>query len=402
MSIKCIGIGDNGVEGLHPIYLKWIEESDVLVGGERVLSFFPDYLGEKIILKNKIIDVIQSLAEMNRDIIILASGDPLFFGIGSLLAKKFPVEFYPYISSVQLAASKFGISWHDAFFVSLHGRPIKGLAQKIDGKKKIFLLTDEVNSPNAIATYLLEFGMTEYEAYVAENLQGNEERCRKMSVQQMATSTFSPLNVMILIQRKSSKRWSLGIEDDEFFQRKPEKGLITKKEVRVLSISALRLKEDSIFWDIGTCTGSVAIEAGKIARYGGIYAIEKNEEDLNNCLKNQRKFRVDITTVYEKAPKGLETFPDPDAIFIGGTGGNMEELLKACCKRLKPNGRIVLNVATIENLYEGLQLLKGFEFETNVTQVQVARSKPILSLTRLMPLNPVFIIEAKRKEENDA
>ena len=206
---------------------------------------------------------------------------------------------------------------------------------------------------------------------------------------------------MILVQTKPSPKWTLGIKDEEFSQRKPEKGLITKKEVRVLSISSLNLHEESILWDIGTCTGSVAIEAGKIARYGAVYAIEKNKEDLKNCLENQRKFRVDLTTVCGKAPEGLDSFPDPDAIFIGGTGGNMEKLLEVCCVRLKPDGRIVLNAATIENLVEAMNLFKQFRFDTNVTQVQIARSKPILSMTRFTPLNPVFIITAKRKEETN-
>lgn len=401
MPIKLIGIGDNGVYGLHPTYLQWIEESEVLVGGERVLSFFPHYQGETIVLKTKISKVIEDLKNQEKKIVILASGDPLFYSIGSLVSKKLPVEIYPYVSSVQLAASKFGIPWQDAFFVSVHGRPMKGLAQKIDGKKKIFLLTDEKNSPKAIAKYLLYFGITEYEAYIAENLQGNEERCRKMTIEEMAESNFSPLNVVILVQTKPSPKWTLGIKDEEFSQRKPEKGLITKKEVRVLSISSLNLHEESILWDIGTCTGSVAIEAGKIARYGAVYAIEKNKEDLKNCLENQRKFRVDLTTVCGKAPEGLDSFPDPDAIFIGGTGGNMEKLLEVCCVRLKPDGRIVLNAATIENLVEAMNLFKQFRFDTNVTQVQIARSKPILSMTRFTPLNPVFIITAKRKEETN-
>ena len=401
MPIKLIGIGDNGVHGLHPQLIEWIENAEVLVGGERLLSFFPNFKGEKIVLKTKIMRIVEQLGKRNQNIVILASGDPLFYGIGGLLSKKIPVEIYPYISSIQLAAAKFGISWQDAYFVSIHGRPIKGLAQKIDGKKKVFILTDENNSPNTLAKYLLEFGMTEYEAYIAENLQGEEERCRKMTLEEMEKSSFSPLNVVILVQTQEAKKWPLGIEDEEFYQRKPEKGLITKKEVRVLSISALNLNAQSVVWDIGTCTGSVAIEAGKIAKEGKIYAIEKNEEDIANCLRNQKKFRVDFTVVHGKAPEGLDEFPDPDAIFIGGTGGNMEELLTVCCQRLKNDGRIVLNLATIENLYESIKILNRLGFHTEVTQVQIARSKPILSLTRLAPLNPVFIVSAKRKEDGN-
>lgn len=117
--------------------------------------------------------------------------------------------------------------------------------------------------------------MTEYDAFVAENLEGKAERCRHLSLDEMEKAEFSPLNVVILKQREAVERTSIGIDDDKFIQRKPDKGLITKKEIRVLCLQALQLKETSIAWDIGTCTGSVAIEMSKIAREGQVFAIEK-------------------------------------------------------------------------------------------------------------------------------
>ena len=116
-------------------------------------------------------------------------------------------------------------------------------------------------------------------------------------------------------------------------------------------MQAIELQKNSIVWDVGTCTGSIAIEAGKLAPEGQVFAIEKNAPDLENCLQNQYKFRVDVTAIHGKAPDGLDQFPNPDAIFIGGTGGEMSELIQLCCNRLKSDGRIVLNAATIENLY---------------------------------------------------
>lgn len=397
--IKLIGIGDNGQASLLPQYLQWIEESEVLVGGERVLSFFPDYQGEKIVIQGGLKSLVEALQNESRQTVILASGDPLFYGIGSYLASRLSVEVYPYMSSVQLAFAKMNESWQDAYVTSVHGRSIKGLAQRIDGKAKVALLTDEENSPNAIATYLKKFGMLEYRAFVAENLQGEQERFGWYSLDEMETASFSPLNVVILKRVADAPVWSLGINDEEFSQRKPDKGLITKKEIRVLSIQELKLRKDSVVWDIGTCTGSMAIEAGKIATEGQIFGIEKNAPDLENCMLNQQKFRVDMTTLNGKAPEGLEAFPDPDAVFIGGTGGEMVELLELCCKRLKPNGRIVLNAATIENLYKAVEAFKAQDFHVDILQAQLARSKPILDMTRFVPLNPIFIITASRKEQ---
>ncbi|WP_412758928.1 precorrin-6y C5,15-methyltransferase (decarboxylating) subunit CbiE [Metabacillus fastidiosus] len=395
-SIKLIGIGDNGQESLLPQYAQWIEESEVLVGGERVLAFFPNYQGEKITVKGGLKAIVERLQEENRPTVVLASGDPLFYGIGGYLSSKINIEVYPYLSSVQLAFSKMGESWQDAYFVSVHGRSMKGLAQRVDGRAKIALLTDAENSPNRIAEYLLTFGMTEYKAFVAENIGGENEQYRWFTLDEMKEAEFSLLNVVILKRTEKGPEWSIGIEDEEFIQRKPDKGLITKKEIRTLSIGALNLQKTTVVWDIGTCTGSMAIEAARIATEGEVFAVEKNEADLENCLQNMKKFRTDFTAVHGKAPERLDEFKDPDAVFIGGTAGGMEAILSICCERLKENGRIVLNAVTIENLSEALQAFKQNGFETTITLAQISRSKPILNLTRFDALNPIYIITAKR------
>ena len=400
-SIKLIGIGDNGLASLLPQYAKWIEESEVLIGGERLLEFFPYYIGEKIAVKSGLTKLVETIQKETRNIIILASGDPLFYGLGGYFSKKLNVEVYPHVSSIQLAFSKIGESWQDAYITSVHGRSMKGLIQKIDGYDKIALLTDAENNPSTIAEYLLQFGMNEYKAFVAENLQGENEKTGWYSLEEMKNSTYSPLNVVILKRIAPSPKWTLGIADDEFSQRRPDKGLITKKEIRVLSLQALQLQKDSTVWDIGTCTGSMAIEAAKIAREGQVFAIEKNEGDLANCFENQYKFRTDLTAIHGKAPEGLDTFPNPDAIFIGGTGGNMKDLLEVCCNRLNEDGRIVLNAATIENLYKALECFKELNFNTSILHAQLAHNKPILGMNRFTPLNPIYIITAVRKEEND-
>jgi precorrin-6Y C5,15-methyltransferase (decarboxylating) len=398
--IAIIGIGDNGVDSLLPQYLRQIEQSERLVGGERQLAFFPWYEGEKAVIKGGLSELADTLGGSDKDTVVLASGDPLFYGIGGYLAKKCGADVYPYVSSVQLAFARMGESWQEAAVHSLHGRSITGLAQKIDGRDKIALLTDERNTPQRIAEYLLHYGMTEYRAFVAENLGGDKERCRWFELPDLAiTEECSPLNVVVLRKTGASPQWPLGIEDEAFAQRKPDKGLITKREVRVLSIAALGLKPDSVVWDIGTCTGSVAIEAARLCRDGAVYAIEKNEDDLANCLENMRKFRTDFTAVHGKAPNGLEQFPDPDAVFIGGTGGEMQELLRVCRARLKEGGRIVLNAVTIENLYEAQQTFLSQGFHVDISTIQAARSKPILNMTRFEAMNPVYIITARHKEQ---
>lgn len=196
------------------------------------------------------------------------------------------------------------------------------------------------------------------------------------------------------------------MDDGAFSQRKPDRGLITKREVRVLSLAELRLRPGDVLWDIGACTGSVSIEAILSTPDLQVFAVEKNEGDLVNLRENQVKFRTDFVAVHAKAPDGLERFPDPDAVFIGGSGGELGELLHICANRLREGGRIVVNAATIENLYEAYQTLRELGLTVSVTLVQTARSKPILNLTRLEGMNPVYlvtgILETNSLETNHA
>lgn len=403
-NMKVIGIGDDGPKGLGAEAAAWIRECELLVGGERQLAFYPDFAGEKLVIKGGLAGLIERLAAETRRTAVLASGDPLFYGIGATLMRKLPgrVEIIPAVSSLQLAFARAGESWHDACVVSIHGRSIQGLAQRIDGKRKAALLTDEQNSPAAIGRYLLDFGMTEYRAFVGENLGGPNERTGWYSLEELTDGSFSPLNVVLLRADSDAPLWPMGIEDEEFAQRKPDKGLITKKEIRVLSLAKLALRADSVVWDIGAGSGSVAIEAARIAREGAVYAIEKNEPDLELIRSNMRKFRTDFTLVAGRAPAGLEAFADPDAVFIGGSGGELRELLGVCVTRLKPGGTIVMNAATIENLAEAQAVLKELGMETDILLAQMSRSKPILNMTRFEGLNPVYIITAKRKREGEA
>lgn len=190
------------------------------------------------------------------------------------------------------------------------------------------------------------------------------------------------------------RRWNPGIPDHLFFQRTPEKGLITKAEVRILSLARLALSESAIVWDIGAGSGSVAIEAALLAPRGRVFAVEKNAADAAIIRQNIEKFHVNNVTVIEgRAPEALSRIgDDPDAVFIGGSGGEMAEVLHASLARLCEGGRLVVNAITIENLTAATQTCKDSGYPFEVTLLQVARSKPILDLIRFDALNPIFII----------
>ncbi|MDH4263418.1 MAG: precorrin-6y C5,15-methyltransferase (decarboxylating) subunit CbiE [Spirochaetia bacterium] len=410
INIKIIGIDEAGKNYLSPNVIDMIYKSSVMMGAERLLANFPDYKGKLLAIKNtvshKLADMVEALKSENQDAVVLASGDPLFFGIGGYLRLKFSeqnynIEIFPSVSSLQLAFSKIAASWQDACSISLHGRKIQGLAQKIVRQKKVFILTDPENHPGKIAEYMREYNLTNYRAFVAENLGMDNEKTAWYSIEdlvQKSSKDFSDLNVIILIQNdgKEEKLFTLGIADHEFsFPEKPD-GLITKKEIRVLALGAMNLQKNSVVWDIGSCTGSIAIEAARIAYEGQVYAVEKNPEHLAHCYKNSRKFHADVYMIEKDAPDGLEELDDPDSVFIGGSGGHLREILEVCSRKLRPNGRIVVNAATLETLQDAISHFKKLGFQAEISMTQISRSRPVGDLTRFQSLNPVFILTACR------
>ncbi|AIQ51690.1 bifunctional cobalt-precorrin-7 (C(5))-methyltransferase/cobalt-precorrin-6B (C(15))-methyltransferase [Paenibacillus sp. FSL R7-0331] len=404
--ICVIGIGEDGAGGLTTQSLRIIEECGVLCGGERQLSFFPRFTGKTITLQGGLERFAERLDQVHREhkTVVLASGDPLFFGIAGYLVRRFgpqQVEVIPHYSSVQLAFARLGDSWQDAELISLHGRPVQGLAQRIDGRAKVALLTDEVNTPARIAAYLLDFGMKEYEAFVCEHLGGPDERCSFWELEDMFRHEFAALNVVILRRKPGSggrRRRGFAYPDEAFAQRKPEKGLITKREVRALVLSELNLAENAVVWDVGSGSGAVAAECARIARLGKVYAVEKEAVNLPNMEANRREFRADYTIVHSRAPEGLEQLPDPDAVFIGGSGGELADIIAHAAERLRPGGVIVISAITIETLHGSMTALAAAGLKTEVTQLQASRGRPILGMTRFEGLNPVFVVSAAKPE----
>ena len=414
--IHVIGIGDAGPSSLSAAALAQVERAEILFGGERHLSFFPESRAEKIFVKSNLKEVAARIkSELGKKrLAVLASGDPLFYGIAKYLMAQIPkqhFEILPNVSSLQLAFAKAKESWEDAAIVSLHGRPIEEILEAAKEAKKLGVLTDEQNTPARIAEFLLNNDLKGFTATVCENLGGADEKVTQLDLPELTQKEFSALNVLVLVKKSyepapstGTRKWLLGIADSEFHQRMPEKGLITKCEVRVLSLAKLKLEPHSVVWDIGAGSGSVSIESALLARQGKVYAIEKNAEDYRLILKNIDKFQAkNMQAIHAMAPDCLgEIGGDPDAVFIGGSSSSMEKIINICAKRLLPEGRLVVNVATIENLFDAWQAIKNLGWRSEVTSVNIARSQPILELTRFVALNPVYILSAEKPAQGGA
>lgn len=189
-----------------------------------------------------------------------------------------------------------------------------------------------------------------------------------------------------------------GLRDEAFEQRRPLRGQITKREVRAVSLYSLGLRLDSVVWDIGAGTGSMSVEAAVIAREGKVYAIERDEEGLPLLRHNVGNYSPgNVNVIAGAAPQALEGLPDPDSVFVGGSGGGLTQILEAVSDRLKPQGRVVANFATLERTNETYRWFQQKGFQPEIEMVSVARSRELPDgSVRLDALNPVFVVTAWR------
>ena len=191
----------------------------------------------------------------------------------------------------------------------------------------------------------------------------------------------------------------LGLPDEAFEQRRPLRGQITKREVRAVSLYSLGLRHDSVVWDIGAGTGSISVEASLICWQGAVYAIERDEDSLPLLQANVDKWGSDnVRVVPGEATQALDGLPDPDAVFVGGSGGHLNDILVTVSVRLKPGGRVVVNLAALDRTQQVYDTLKAMEFQPEMTMVSSARGKEMPDgAVRLESLNPVFVVTGQRK-----
>ena len=408
--LKVIGIGLEGAISLDLITLQQIEAATVLVGSHRHLDYFPEHPAKRLLLGKfgEAIAAIEKFWQQGDRVVILVSGDPLFFGLGRLLLESFPSEylqFYPHVSSLQLAFARVKVPWQDAKIISIHGRSLQELTRSLQqGLEKIAILTDANNSPSAIASLYLALDLpTRYQFWVCENLGGEDEKVQSYAAELLQDKTFSPLNVLILLREEETELNLeelplFGLPDAVFLSFRDRPGLMTKREIRIAILGELALKPKQVIWDIGAGTGSVAIEMARLHPNSRIYALEKTAMGANLIRKNCQRLQVENVTVIEgTAPDALTELPQPDRIFMGGSGGNLLDILSICQAKLQNKGILVLAFATLEHLHSSISWLQDREWDYRLLNLQISRSVPIAKLTRFSPLNPVTIITAKQR-----
>jgi precorrin-6B C5,15-methyltransferase / cobalt-precorrin-6B C5,C15-methyltransferase len=412
--IEIIGVGPGGYLSLGTAARRKVKRAEVLLGGKSLLNQMPDSLAQKFAIGHnleQITGVIKSNLGHKR-IVVLATGDPNFFGISRYLINivgKDSLAITPNISTMQLAFARIKESWDDAVFASVHSRSIEAIVETVRHNRKVCILTDGKNSPLEVARVLRTHGLENCRAFICEDIGSKNEKITRTSLNRLKGKLFSPLNIMILIKDRAeqasnqNRRQMLGIPENQFKRIASRRSLITKLEVRAVSLARLRLSEYNVVWDIGAGTGAVSIEASQLAYRGTVFAIEKNADYINVISDNVRRFNCsNIEIIHGAAPAVLTGLPDPNAVFVGGSSGHIKKILQIVCSRLQKCGSIVANAATLESLQFICQELKANGLSPVVTLLNIARSKDISDLTRLEPLNPIFVVSAYKEDPKKA
>ncbi len=394
--ILVVGVGGDGPASL-PESTRWrIAQADWLWGSERLLAYWSDHPAPKTVISATILEHLDHLRSRgDRRVVILASGDPGFYGIAGTLLRHLPreeVEIIPYVSMLQLAFARAGVEWSDAVFTSAHARPLSEVIGWAKRAVKLGILTDRRNTPAILARALLAAGLEDCRAIVAENLGQPDERLVDTQLSQLIHQEFAPLNVLLLIRDDAWRPHPMfALRPDEVYRHRG--GMITKAEIRALSLAALRLSETDTVWDIGAGSGAMSIDCARVAWRGCVFAIERAPDSVAVIYDNLARFGVlNVSVVEGEAPQALEGLPPPQAIFIGGSGGRLPAILEHVSYVAPPSCRLVLALTTLEHLNQAKGCLDALGWSTQLLQVNIARGQPIGEGTRLVPLNPVFLL----------
>lgn len=376
MKVTLIGMGCGPVPELR---------ADYVVGAARLLEGYP---GRKD-AATRAEDILELLlASECEDCAVLYSGDTGFYSgtrtlIPLLAERGIEAEVRPGLSSVQVLAARLGRPWQDWTLCSAHGTNCDPVAAVCRGKPAFFL-TGGPDGPARLCRELVRAGLGELPITVGENLGFEGEAVSSMTAARCAEQTFAPLNVLLCEPAPRYPRRVPGIPDGEFLRA--EGVPMTKREVRAAILSHLSVGAEDICWDVGAGTGSVSVELALQCK--AVWAVERKPEALALARSNREKFGAwNLRLVEGSAPAVLEDFPAPNAVFIGGSGGKLPEILQAV-RQANPKARVCVSAISLETLHAAMAELRDPE----VTQISVSRSRPAEQLHLLLAQNPVFLI----------
>jgi precorrin-6B C5,15-methyltransferase / cobalt-precorrin-6B C5,C15-methyltransferase len=397
--LSVIGIGEDGLTGLSPVARALIDRAEVIVGGKRHLSMLPpDDPREKIYWTSPIeASVGEILKRQGQAVCVLASGDPLCYGIGITLLRKIAIAqmtIIPAPSAFSLACARLGWPLMDVETLSLCGRDPAVLGAALYPGARLLVLSEGRHTPALVAQLLTEKGFGQSQMTVLERMGGAQERIVEGIASEWMASEVADLNTLAIACPSNPSTPSLsrlaGLPDTAYHHD----GQLTKREVRAMTLAALAPLPGQLLWDVGAGCGSISIEWMRSHRQCQAIAIEQHPERLGLIANNASALGTpSLKIVSGKAPDALKDLHPPDAIFIGG-GLTTDDLLETCWKSLKPGGRLVINAVTVESeqiVFEGQQALGG-----ELTRVAIQRAEPVgrfLSWKAMAPITQWTVLK---------
>lgn len=395
--ITLLGIGMGSRDTLTIEGEKALEKAELLIGARRIADSvkMPHHTVIYEYDSEKILKCIEENSQYEH-IVIALSGDVGFYSGAKKLLHNLGEDTRVIcgISSVVYFMAKAGLSWDDAKIVSAHGRNCN-LVSLICHSKKVFSILGTKDGISSLAGRLVSYGMGDVLLYVGENLSYENEKIFVKPAKELVSYEGDALCVVCAYNENASELMSThGIKDECFIRGKAP---MTKEEVRTVSLMKLGLSEDSVCYDVGAGTGSVAVEMALRAHQGKVYAIEKKEDALALILENKKKFAADnLEIVGGCAPEAMEELPVPTHAFIGGSSGNLKDIIRLLLNK-NPEVKIVINCITLETVGEAMEAIREFDFqERDIVQMSVSRSKEVGRYHMMMGENPIYIFTCRR------
>ncbi len=413
--LDVLGTDAAGLAGLSRHWQDRIRQADLVAAPRRLLADLEAWRGEapapELLASDRPADLLPRLERAlaaDERVVLLASGDPLWFGIGRLLLQHLPADrlrFHPAPTSLQLAFARLGRPWQDASWISLHGRDPEPLAARLQQRPAaLAVLTDPARGGAAEVRGLLRASGLEaaYELWLGERLGHPAERLQRLAPADPLPPDLDPLHLVLLIAVQPAVPAPealplFGLADGLWLQHPDQPGLMTKREVRIQLLADLELPETGVLWDIGAGVGSVGLEALRLRPALELWAVERRPGAAALIGANADRLGVRPVAVLEgEAPAALVPLPDPDRVLIGGGGRDRRAVLEAVLGRLRPGGVVVLPLATVEALAQLRPQLEQAGLGVTVSQIQAWRGAPLAEGTRLAPLNPVLVLKGSR------
>ena len=391
-----------GLDGspLSPVAAGLLRDAALVAGGRRHLEDLSVAPGRTVVLEGDLSAALSRIEAEKGPVVVLASGDPGFFGITRLLGERFGarnLRVLPAVSSVALAFARAGVSWDDAVTVSAHGREPRRAVNVCRAHPKVAVLTSPDFGPAELARSLEGLGRT---FLVAEKLGGPDERVVRGDTESVARERWGDPNVVLVLdeERRSGKGWissgygSVGrwaLPEGEF---EHPSGMITKNATRAVALSRLGPGPGDLVWDVGAGSGSVAVECARLG--AATVAVERDPDSCARIRRNAARHGAYVEVVEGTAPEALRELPEPDAVFVGGTGGSFEEIVKLCAVRARRT--VALTLIGIERVVPAGRVLEGCGLEVETMLLQTSSVSGIASMHRLVPQGAVFPVCGRR------